>query len=513
MLSQTGNLPSVKAVTVGPPLTKESSSYGQILKSSSITGTAQVISLVLGMIRNKLVALLLGPGGVGLIGLYESVLGLMGTLSGLGITSSSVRQIALAYSTGDTQRLAHTAYVTRFLFGATGLLGVLLTAILAASLSKWTFGTTDHAGAISLLALSLLLTSLANGNAALLRGVRRIAELARLQVLTASLSLVISVCLYAWLGVQGIVPAILLAAAFNLALSWNPARRVVPLGVRADWHSAYREMLILIKLGLSFVVGTLSILVAAWLIRRWIFQGYGLHGNGIYHAAWTITGAFVGFVLSAMGMDFYPRLAAVAGDNQRINRLVNEQTEIGILLALPGLLAAILCSPWIIRLLYSIQFNDGAQLLPWFIVGALGRVVSWPLGFVQLAKAAAAWFAATELLFNLVLLLLTWLFLRWYGLVGVALVYPIAYVGYTILMLMVTRHLTQFVWSRSVTQLVIQAIFLTCLTLALGLLGTDLLKLLLGVPLVITTALICLRCICQRLEREHPLKLWAGRFL
>ena len=60
-----------------------SSSYSQTLKSSSIVGGAQAVSLVLGMVRTKLVALLLGPTGVGLIGLYDSVISLTGTLTNL----------------------------------------------------------------------------------------------------------------------------------------------------------------------------------------------------------------------------------------------------------------------------------------------------------------------------------------------------------------------------------------------------------------------------------------------
>jgi PST family polysaccharide transporter len=57
------------------------SSYGQILKSSSIVGGAQAINYVVGLLRTKAVALLLGPSGVGLVGLYVSAIGLVGTFA------------------------------------------------------------------------------------------------------------------------------------------------------------------------------------------------------------------------------------------------------------------------------------------------------------------------------------------------------------------------------------------------------------------------------------------------
>ena len=73
-------------------------SYPQILKSSSIIGGSRVLNLLIGMVRTKLVAMLLGPPGIGLVSLYQSATGLTGTLSGLGIGQSAVRQNMLGFA-------------------------------------------------------------------------------------------------------------------------------------------------------------------------------------------------------------------------------------------------------------------------------------------------------------------------------------------------------------------------------------------------------------------------------
>jgi PST family polysaccharide transporter len=64
-----------------------------------------------------------------------------------------------------------------------------------------------------------------------------------------------------------------------------------------------------------------------------------------------------------MGADYYPRLTGVAHDHAAVNRLVNEQTEIGLLLAVPGLLATLALAPWIIRLFYTSEFLPAVELL------------------------------------------------------------------------------------------------------------------------------------------------------
>ena len=162
-----------------------SASYGQILKTSSMAGGAQAISLVLGMVRTKLVALLLGPTGVGLIGLYDSVIGLTGTFTGLGVGSSAVRQVAEAHGSGDAERVGRTVRVLRRVCWLSGLFGAVLTWALAQPLSRWTFGSGERAIPIAILGLTLLLTAVSNGQLALVRGVRRIGDLVRIQVLSS----------------------------------------------------------------------------------------------------------------------------------------------------------------------------------------------------------------------------------------------------------------------------------------------------------------------------------------
>ncbi len=212
-----------------------------------------------------------------------------------------------------------------------------------------------------------------------------------------------------------------------------------------------------------------------------------------------------------MGMYFYPRLTAVAANNKEVNRLVNEQTEIGILLALPGLLGTMIFSPWVIKLLYSTQFIEAANLLPWFILGIFGRVVSWPLGFVQLAKGAARWFAATEFVINGLHLFLIWLGLRWFGLKGVAVAFAILYGFYTLLMLLVAGRLSHFCWSGTTLRLLMEACALLAGVFLLARFASSSIALVLGGIIVSACGLVCLRRICLRLGKNHRVTVWLGR--
>ena len=181
-------------------MTAEKNTYGQILRSSSIVGGAQAANYLIGFARVKLVAMLLGPTGIGLVGLYTSAIGLVGTVSGLGVGSSAVREIVRAYGQSDPQEAARTIIILRRVCWATGFFGWMLAVVFREPISLAMSGSSEHAGAIAVLGATLLFGAVSGGQLALLQGLRRIGDLARAEVTGAALGSVVSVAIYFVLG-------------------------------------------------------------------------------------------------------------------------------------------------------------------------------------------------------------------------------------------------------------------------------------------------------------------------
>lgn len=368
------------------------SSYRQILRSTSIMGGAQAINYIVGLVRIKVVAVLLGPAGVGVIGLYTSATSLLGTATGLGLQGSAVRSIAQAHGQDDPQSLARVATMLRVLCWATGFLGWIVCASVALPLSRWMFESSSHAWALALLGAMLLLNALSNGQLALLQGMRQVSDIARAQIFAAVVNTILTIALYFWWGERGIVPVMILNAGVSLVFSWRFSRCVPLLPVRFGWQTALAEVRPMLGLGMAFVWSGLLVAGLDLFTRTLISRQLGLGAVGVYQAAWALSGMFASFVLTAMGTDFYPRLTAVIHDRETACRMVNEQVEIGILITLPGLLITIALANWIIPLLFSADFSAAAEVLVWMVVGVFGRVLSWPLAYIQLAQGAGRWF-------------------------------------------------------------------------------------------------------------------------
>jgi PST family polysaccharide transporter len=227
---------------------------------------------------------------------------------------------------------------------------------------------------------------------------------------------------------------------------------------------------------------------------------------------------FVNFVLGAMGADYYPRLTGVASDKPAMVRMVNEQTEIGLLLALPGLLATMALAPWILQIFYTREFLGAVELLQWFILGCLGRVISWPLGFVMLALNKGRWYLLTETSFNIVHVAFIALGLELYGIEGVAIAFFVMYVGYIAAVYLVSRHLISFKWSAECTRLCL----LPFPVLGAIITASRLLPIwpatLIGLSLTIFASVLCLRGLAARVGSQHRIvraitKLPGGKLL
>jgi PST family polysaccharide transporter len=429
-----------------PARTRESNSYGQILRSSALVGGASAVTLLAGILRGKAVAVLLGPAGVGLIGIYSAIAMTASTVAGLGLANSAVRAIAAAQEADVTLAVRKAKALRRGSWWL-GWLGAALCVLLATPLSRWSFGDEVHVTPLILLAPAVLFGVVGAAQTAVLQSTRRVRSLAEATVLGAVAGLVVAVPLYWGLGVEGIVPSIVLGALVNLVVAGAYARRELAGSGTPAERPVSADYAQLLRLGVFLMASGLSTVLGGYVVRALVVRSLGIEAAGLYQAAFGLGGSLIGFVLSAMGTDFYPRLAAAAADKAQVTRLVNEQGCVSLLLALPGLATLIAAAPVLLRLLYAPGFEAAVPLLRLMTLGFLGRVVSWPLGYILLARGNGAVFLALEAATVAVQVTGAAWGLRGLGLEATGLAFVASYCVYTALVLGVARRLVGFRWT------------------------------------------------------------------
>ena len=425
----------------------EGSSYKQILRSSSIIGGASVVNILISLLRTKVVAVVLGPAGVGLIGLLGALMATASTVASLGFGTVGTRQIAEAVGEEDAAAVAAARHA--LFWGTLGLatLGGVVFWALRDVLAVSVLGDATQGPAVGWLALGVALTVAAGSQAALLNGLRRIGDLARVSVWSALLATVIGVAaLWLW-GESGVLAFVLAGpfASFVLGI-WYVSQLPKIEGLRTPLPQLVAQWKTLATLGAAFMVAALAVTVGQLVVRVLIERELGVAALGQFQAAWAISMTYIGFVLGAMGADYYPRLTAAMKDPAAVNRLVNEQTEVALLLAGPVFIAMLGLAPWVIHLLYSREFAEAAGVLRWQVVGDILKVASWPLGFVILAAGAGRTYMLTESLAVAVFVLLTWLAMPLLGIEASGIAFVGMYVVLLPVVYLLARNRTGFAW-------------------------------------------------------------------
>ncbi len=435
------------------PTGSGSKSYTQIIKSTTLIGGSSAINVVFSILRNKAMALLLGPQGIGMMAFYSSIADISQAVAGLGINASGVRQIA-ATDSRDTQRISEVVTVLRRVSLLLGLAGAAMLLVFSAPVARFTFGDDQHTFGVMVLSFVVFFQVAAGGRAALLQGVRDISGLARMGVLGGFFSLAVGVPIIYFFGEAGIAVSLAAASFAGFVTSWWFSRRIdIPL-VSLSVRRAFQETSALFQLGIVFMASGFLTMGSAYAIRLIISAENGLHAAGLYQAAWGLGGLYAGFILQAMGTDFYPRLTGIANDNAECNRLVNEQAEVSILLAGPGLVATLTLAPVVMTFFYSSEFREAVDILRWICLGMMLRIVAWPIGFIILAKSAKGIFFSVEVAAAVVHVGLAWLFVGTFGIAGAGIAFFGLYVWHSIVMYWIVRRFTQFRWSAANRRLI-----------------------------------------------------------
>jgi len=426
-------------------------SYRQILRSSSIIGGASLINILVGLARNKVAAVLLGPSGVGLIGLLQSVMGTASALSALGFATVGTRQIAEAAGREDATGVStarRALFLGAWLLAAAGGISLWATrAVVAERILDDPSLTT----ATGWLGLGVALSVVSGSQGALLNGLRRLGDLARISIGSAVLASTLGIAaLWIW-GAHGVVAFVLAVPLASFAIGhWyvsklpRASRQGMTLGLMAgQWRT-------MVRLGAAFMAAGVAASAGQLLVRSMVQHGLGTDALGQFQAAWMIAMTYMGFVLGAMGTDFLPRLSASIHDRSAVNRLVNEQSDVTLLLAGPLLIGMVALAPWIVQLLYSGQFGDAVAVLRWQVLGDVCKVASWPLGFIIIAAGDGLIFMLTETLTIAVFAALTWIALPILGVQATGVAFLGMYLVNLPLVYFLARRRTGFRWQRRV---------------------------------------------------------------
>ena len=434
----------------------KNTNYKSIIKSSAIFGGTQLFTILVNLIRGKVIAIFLGPAGMGVSALLTNTTNMIQQFSSCGVNLTAVKDISQAEAEQDKKMFDILLNIRMLIFGL-GLVGLLICLLFAGQFSQFTFGNDKYIFEFRLLSIFIFLTTIANGELSILQGRKKFKKVALGSIIGAVFGLLIGLPFYYYKGIYGIVPAMLALSLGTLAVniylnkdnfnfSFNKLNII-------DFSNSSKRM---ISLGIVLMIAVLLGTFSTYLLNIFITRTGGIGDVGFFQSANSMTNQYIGLVFTAMSIDYLPRLATISDDKLKTNELVNNQMEIVLLLVAPIVTGFMIFSSIAVKILLTSKFLMIVPLLNAMALGAFFKAASYPLGYISFAKGDKKVFFWMEGVFgNFLQLSLNIIFYYYFGLKGLGYSFIIIYLIYFFIVSVVVYRRYQFKFESSSIKLTV----------------------------------------------------------
>lgn len=403
-------------------------SYKDIAKSTSIVASVQIVQMIFNLIKNKVISVVVGTAGFGIWSLYTTFFEMLGTVSMLGLDQSAVREIA---KNSDDKHFTSKVFNS---FKKVGIVTTAITSIIGIILSKqisvYLFNSESYRYGIIIVSVLLFFRTGSRIWYVIMNGLRYLKDLALSQIISTIAGTLITVMVVLLWGDESLAFAVGLVSIGLAIIPYFYVRKINLERVQVSFKSALIQSKDMLRLGLGFTIAGIVSTVMTFMGKSYLNSHFDIEDVGLYQASWTISNLYIGMILSAMGVDFMPRLSKVANDDARANEMINQQILFGVILGSIGVIGILLFSKIILWLVYSRGFFDASCIIRWHVLGVFLRLIAFPFGYAIMAKGKAASYAIIQVVFWVLEYLLLRLFGDTYGFDGLGVNYVVAYVVY-----------------------------------------------------------------------------------
>lgn len=403
-----------------------------IIKTMGMFGSIQVFNILCSIIRTKLIALWIGPVGMGLFAIFNSAIEMIGNITNLGLRTSSIRNISQETNNGG--KLNRICTVVRRWTLVLGILGAIVIASASPLLSQMSFGDKNHIWGYIALSIAVLANTLTNGEHSILQGTSLLRKLAKASLYGAFTGLLLSIPLFYFLGEDSIIPSIICYSLSILFFSYLLRNKNV--GIQGETLSIKDTINLgkdFLKLGIFITLTDIATQITNYAFISYLNNASSTEMVGYYQTGYTLIAKYTALIFTSLGVEYFPRLSKVSHSNIRLNTFVSQEINIVLMILTPVIIAFILSRRLIISILYSPDFFIIETFISVGIIGMIFRAISWCMAFVILAKGTGKIFFITEITSTIIFLFLYIPAFNIFGLNGFGVAFLLWYLFYSII--------------------------------------------------------------------------------
>jgi O-antigen/teichoic acid export membrane protein len=351
-----------------------------LISAFSILGTYQVVSAILSAVRTKLIAILLGPDGLGIFSQAKSFQSTVSFLVTLGIQAGIVNLIAEANAQEDRARQRRIVLTVSLLYAFLGCMVLILGWLFSRSLSEWVFGSGNYRHLIVIVCVSVFFLAQYSLMLAVFRGLLQWKLYATVAIFSYALAIILSIAFIVAFGLVGAVFSMVITQVaglvFGLVFTKVRVGETLRGRIRLDWDIVKK----LVGYVGPLLGGDLVLLFTDLYIRRVVILRLGADQGGFYQVLTAVSNLYFWAIIQPVTTYSMPKAATLVADKKAIAAVQNDGVRLSLLGIFP-ILALVygLREVWI-PFFFSSQFLVVGGLLMWWLIGDVFRVLRVVMG-------------------------------------------------------------------------------------------------------------------------------------
>ena len=394
--------------------------YNRILKYAGVFGSVQMLAMLVTLVLNKVKSVWLGPACYGITESMNRNTDVVKNLTNLGIQTVAVPEISRTVGT-DAEATGDSILITRSWALLTAIAGMAVCLLMSPFLSRWAFaGDAGYTVGFMLMSFAVAAAAVTGGEMAVLRGTGLMRQVALSQLFASIVSLCLSVPLYWFFKLDGIIPALVLSALGTMTVTCCYSFRAYPYSARPFSGQVLRKGFGMIGFGVFF---TVAAFLGAWawsIIAKFLMDKGGQELTGIYSAGYMLVTYFATLLLTVNDSEYFPRLSSVAADKNKLQSTVDSQAQAMLMLSAPLVICFIIVMPLVVYVVLEYgKFHNSIALAQLAVAGVFFKSVSQPIACIVLAKSDQVTYLIQETICYILLVICVICGFNLYGTVGI----------------------------------------------------------------------------------------------
>lgn len=410
-----------------------------IIRVFSLTSISTLVRMCTGLVSVKVVASIIGPAGVALVGQLNNFSSIALSLATGGINSGVTKYVA-EYKTDETRVKAYISTAFKIIVGCSLAVGIILL-IGCKLLSEIIMLSPAYWYVFAIFGFTIIFYGLNNLIVSIVNGYKQFNKYVKVSIASSIFGVAFTVALVLLWGISGALVSVVTFQSLMIGVSVIMLRKLKWL--RKDYFiGKFKKGLAsqYFRYSLMTLTNALTLPIVQMVLRGYVMAEISPIEAGWWEGMNRISAMYLMVITSSFGVYYLPRLSEIQ-DKDELRHEIFKSYKVIVPMLLIGFIIIYFLRFFIVRLLFTSEFMPMTKLFIWQMAGDFFKISSWLLAYLMVAKAMTKAFVSTEILFTLTYLGLGFLFVKINGIVGLVQGYLVNYVLYTIAMLWIFREM------------------------------------------------------------------------